>query len=387
MRIGPLATPLLGGLLAVAMGCSSEPAANTGRGGPMNPEDRVIPVVVVQPEERSLEDTFLEREATIFPFRTTTLSAQQEGLLIRLPPESGDLVHEGDEIAEIDGTDYRLRLAELEADFLKLEATLGERRQAWGRAKELYRRNVVSVGERDERKLELDRAKAELAGARARVERAETDLLGLLVRAPFSGVISALHTQVGTYLKRGDAIAELKQIDWVAAVCTVNERDLRHVHEGATARVTFAAFPGRVFDGLVWKIVPDAVVASRSFPVKILLQNSRAELKPGMSARVAFVRNLDHALLVPKDAVMEDGGETVVWTIIDGKAERRVVETGSAVEDRWQIRSGLAPGERVVVTGNESLRPGSAVEVVELPPPGPPTLPAAKTRRPSVPGS
>ena len=387
MRIGPLATPLLGGLLAVAMGCSSEPAANTARGGPMNPENRVIPVVLVQPEERSLEDTLLERDATLYPFRTTTLSAQQEGLLIRLVPEWGDVVHEGDEIAVIDGTDYRLRLAELKADFLKGEATLGERRQAWGRAKELYRRSIVSVGERDERKLELDRAKAELAGARARVQRAETDLLGLRVRAPFSGVISALHTEVGTYLKRGDAIVELKQIDWLAAICTVNERDLRHVHEGATARVTSAAFPGRVFDGLIWKIIPDAVVASRSFPVKILLQNSGIELKPGMSARVAFVRHLDRALLVPKDAVMEDGDETVVWTVADGKAERRVVEIGSAVDDLWQIRSGLEPEERIVVTGNESLRPGSAVEVVELPPPGPPTLPAAKTRRPSVPGS
>jgi membrane fusion protein (multidrug efflux system) len=353
----------------------------------MDPWDRIVPVVVAQPEERSLEDTFLEREATLVPLRTTTLSAQQEGLLIDLFPEAGDLVHAGDAIAQLAATSYELKLDELRADLHKREVTLAERKQAWARTQELYRKNVVSIDERDERKLELDRAKAEVEEARARVTRQETDLLGLRVLAPFPGVISSLHTEVGTYLKRGDAIVELKQIDWVVAVCTVNERDLRHVHEGATARVTLPAFPDRLFEGLVWKIIPDAVVASRSFPVKIILRNSAIELKPGMSARIAFVRNLERALLVPKDAVVEDGDEKVVWTIKDGKAERRPVEIGTPVGDRWQIRSGLEPGEGVVVTGNESLKAGMAVEVVQLPPPGPPTLPAAKRRSPSVPES
>ena len=107
-----------------------------------------------------------------------------------------------------------------------------------------------------------------------------------------------------------------------------------------------------------------------------------------MSARVAFVRNLHRALLVHKDAVVEDGDETVVWTVQDGKAERRPVELGGSFGDRWQIRSGLEPDEWVVVTGNESLHPGATVEVVELPPPGPPTLPAARRGVPSTePGS
>ena len=387
MRIGPWARTLSGGLLALLAACSGEPAAKTGH-GPGGPWDRTVPVVLAKPEQRALEDTFLEREATLLPLRATTLSALQEGLLIRLFPEAGDLVHAGDVIAQLEETDYRLRLEELRADLHKREATLAEREQAWKRTQELYRQNIVSVDERDARKVELDRAWAEVEEARVRGKRAEADLLGLQVTAPFPGVISALHTEVGTYLKRGDPVVELKQIDWVAVVCTVNERDLADVQEGATARVTFPAFPGRVFEGLVWKIVPDALIASRSFPVKIILRNPRNELKPGMSARVAFVRNLDRALLVSKDAVVEDGDETVVWTVQDGKAERRPVELGRSFGDRWQIRSGLEPDEWVVVTGNESLHPGATVEVVELPPPGPPTLPAARRGVPSAePGS
>ena len=181
---------------------------------------------------------------------------------------------------------------------------------------------------------------------------------------------------------------QLKRVDWIVALCTVSERDLVHVHEGSTVRVTLAAFPGRTFEGLVWKIVADALIASRSFPVTVLLRNPRAELKVGMSARVAFVRRLDRALLVSKDAVAQEGHETIVWVARNGKAERRTVILGAALGDRWHVREGLEAGEAVVITGNEFLEPDSTIEVVDLPPPGPPTLPAAAAPdRPSDAGS
>jgi RND family efflux transporter MFP subunit len=116
-------------------------------------------------------------------------------------------------------------------------------------------------------------------------------------------------------------------------------------------------------------------VASRSIPVKVLIPNTELLLTPGMSARVRFVRELNRALLVPKDAVMADGDARFVLLVRDGVAERRELELGSSIDDRYHVRSGLEGGESVIVAGNEELEAGTAVQVVELPPPGPPSLP------------
>jgi membrane fusion protein (multidrug efflux system) len=96
-----------------------------------------------------------------------------------------------------------------------------------------------------------------------------------------------------------------------------------------------------------------------------------------MSARVSFIRALDDALLISKDAVLQDGDEHYVLVVERETATRRPVELGVAIEDRWHVRSGLDGSESVIVAGNEDLDAGTAVQVVELPPPGPPTLPDA----------
>jgi membrane fusion protein (multidrug efflux system) len=139
--------------------------------------------------------------------------------------------------------------------------------------------------------------------------------------------------------------------------------------------VHVTAFPERAFEGVIWKIIPDAQLESRSFPVWVRLPNPDFTLKPGMSARVSFVRSLEGVVLVPKDAVLEDADGSFVFVVREDRAERRDIELGPAVESAWSVRSGLSADDLVVVTGNEDLAPGGAVQIVELPPPGRPTLP------------
>ena len=191
------------------------------------------------------------------------------------------------------------------------------------------------------------------------------------------GVVTQLYTEGGEYLKRGDKVLELKRIDSLVALCTISERYLGHVSEGSSVHVAVTAFPERSLQGLVWKIVGDALLESRSFPVKVLLSNQDLTLKPGMSARVSFVRRVDDGLLVPKDAIIEEDDEHFVFLVTDGQAERRSVELGTAVGDRWHVRAGVSAEDDVVVAGNEDLNAGDAVLLVDLPAPGPPTLPKA----------
>lgn len=330
----------------------------------------------VRPELRSLDDTFLEREATLLPVAAPRISTRQEGFVVELGPEVGDFVHEGDVIARIDDIERKLELAEAEADLQQARARLFEARNAWQRTSKLWSQKVASAGERDNVKAALEIAQAQVEHDEVRVSRAQQALLDLTILAPSDGIITELLTERGEYLQRGDGLFEMKQVNAMVAVCTVSERHIGQIDEGGSVYVHVTAYPNRVFEGLIWKIVPDALVNSRSFPIKILLPNPDLALKPGMSARVSFVRHLDQAVLVPKDAVLKDGEESFVLVVAEGFAERRVVELGSAIGDRWHVRSGIGTEDDVIVSGNEKLKPGSAVTVVELPPAGPPTVPA-----------
>jgi membrane fusion protein (multidrug efflux system) len=223
--------------------------------------------------------------------------------------------------------------------------------------------------------------------ARARLRTAEQDLAELRIEAPMPGLVTGLSTDEGEYLPRGGVVAQLKRIDTIVALCTVSERFLGEVREGGPAVVEVSAFPGRKFPGLIWKIIGDALLESRSFPVKVVIPNADLALKPGMSARIAFRRHLDAAVLVPKDAVLDPGERPHVFVVEDGRAERRDVELGAPFGDRWHARAGLAPDDLVVVTGNEDLRPGGLVKVVELPPSGAGEPAAEKAARPDAAGS
>lgn len=360
-------------------GCSGEPSADARPDGPPQAA-KAVPVVVIRPERSTIDDVFLEREASLLPIVVTTVASQQEGVIMQVYPEVGDVVHEGDAIVQMDESDYRLILDERRAELKKAEVTLTERERSWARVEELFEKKIISEDERDGQRLALENARADVDLARARAARAEQDLRSLRIFAPFPAVVAAIHSDVGSYVQRGDAILDLKRVDWIIALCTVNERDLRFVQEGGSVRVTLPAYPGRLFDGLIWKIVPDALVGSRSFPVKILLQNTQIELKSGMSARVEFVRRVEDALLVPKDAVVYDGEQPTVWIAREGKAERRAVELGAAFGDRWHVREGLGVEDAVIVTGNEFLEPDASVEIGELPSEDRTDLPEARER-------
>ncbi len=360
-------------LIIVVAACSAETpeVVADSKGRPA----KVIPVVVTQAEERRVEDAFLEREATLFPIAFAALSTRQEGFVLRRHVEEGDYVNKGDLIAELDPSDHVLRLAELHAALQRAQANLSEQKRATERSGELFRRNIVSQGAHDDQKTGLDRVRAEVKQAKARVDLAEKALTELRITAPMDAVVSKQSIEAGEYLERGDPVVELKRVDQVIAICTVSERYLADIHEGAPVDIMVTAHPGRTFNGLVWKIVPDAELESRGFPVRILLANPDFLLKPGMSARVAFTRSVDNALLVPKDAVRRDDDGAYVFIIKDQKAERRNIELGNSIDDRWLIRVGLNATDHIVVTGNEDLVGGEGVTIVELPPPGPPTLP------------
>jgi len=371
-------------LCATVSGCSDtspDTAADTSgqssvaAAGPAgSAQVRPLAVSVAKPVERSVDDVFLVRDATLVASGISQIAARAEGFVQRLVVQEGDYVKAGDVLAELDDTDARLRLAELDAARKRAEATLDEAERSSERASKLHDQNIISEDALDDAKAGHARARAEAEEAQARVARAREDLTHARIVAPTDGAVTRLFAEAGEYLSRGAQVLELKRIDMIMAICTVSEADLGQVREGSSVQVELTAFPTKPRSGLVWKIVPDAVVESRSFPVEVLLENLDHELKPGMSARVSFARRIEAGIMVPKDSVLGAGADAHVFVVVKGVAERRDIQLGPEVGSEWHVRSGLALGDTIVVAGNETLAAGQPVMVVDLPPPGAPSL-------------
>ncbi|MCG8587630.1 MAG: efflux RND transporter periplasmic adaptor subunit, partial [Pirellulales bacterium] len=252
---------------------------------------------------------------------------------------------------------------------------------------------VVSAHVAAEQKLLENKAAYELAKAGPRVEKirqAEArvdaqkeeirrikDLIAKYTpRAPFDGHVVAEHTEVGAWITSGDPIAEVVELSQVEVEVFVPESDIAHVRRGDEATLLLGAIREEVFVGKVVRIVPQADVQSRSFPVLIRLQNSFDDgvpkLKSGMLVKVTLqVGRKIKGTLVPKDALVLGGRSPMIFVVTPGDGDKAPatarpvpVQLGAADGTLIEVRGDVTPGQRVVVQGNERLRPGQPVNVV-----------------------
>ena len=240
---------------------------------------------------------------------------------------------------------------------------------------------LVEQGPRKER---VDQAKARAAGQQEMVNLLEDRLKKYTIRAPFDGYVVAKHTEVGQWVKSAEHVADGLEMDPVEVLVAVSESYIANLHAGLaakqqagealTARVQVEAVPSETFTGTVYRIVPLADVRSRTFPVKLHLENPKRGdshlLKAGMIARVTLpVEKPVRATLVPKDALVLGGPTPLVFVVLpDAKGGAAVAQPvpvllGVADGSLIQVTGALKAGQKVVIRGNERLRPGQEVKI------------------------
>jgi RND family efflux transporter MFP subunit len=222
------------------------------------------------------------------------------------------------------------------------------------------------------RKEDIEQARARLAIATEDMNHLESQKAKYTLRAPFKGYVVAKHTEVGAWVSRGDPVAEVIELDPIEIDVTVPEAFIAHVRIGAAAQIRADAVPDQAFTGTVARIIPDADLRSRTFPVKIRLANPKTEdghlLKSGMLARVTLaVGPPIQALLVPKDSLVLGGPQPSLMVVtMDPETKQETVrpvpvQLGVTDGSLIQVTGNLAPTDRVVVIGNERVRPGQPI--------------------------
>ncbi|MFM8413562.1 MAG: efflux RND transporter periplasmic adaptor subunit [Planctomycetota bacterium] len=387
-----------------------------------------VPVVAgrVATMELAVGQSFV---GTVMPARTSDVGSAVDGRLVEFPIVDGQHVAEGEPIAgllrglleierrgaEAELERRRQELAKLEAGsrpeeidqaralVAGFEARLAYAKSRLARLSRLAERGTSTVDEFQDAQTELQAIEAQLAGSRAALALAEAgprqeeiaqaaaavaaqeaevqridDQLGKhTIRAPFAGWVVERFTEKGQWLSRGGLVARIAELDRVKIVAQVPEMSVRFLKPGAEVRLEFDAAPDQTWVGQVARVVPQADVLSRSFPVEIMLDNRVVDGQPmlqgGMLARAWLpVGKTGSATVVPKDAVVLGAVRPFVY-VIDAAAAAAAdagstgtvrpveVSLGAAVEGHVEIRGGLEPGQLVVTRGNERLRPGMAV--------------------------
>lgn len=238
--------------------------------------------------------------------------------------------------------------------------------------------DLAVAGAREE---QIAQARAQVRIQHAVVDKLTDQIKKHTIISRFDGYVTIKQTELGQWVTKGDPVVEVVALDTVAVVAYVPEVQIPHVRVGTDVRVEIPALPDRVFTGRVALIIPDADARARTFPVKVRVDNPPQDngplLKAGMYARVTLSTGpTQNALLVPKDALVLGGPQPIVF-VVDiqpsggnhGKVRAVPVDLGVTSGRLIQVTGVLSKGQKVVVRGNERLRPGQGVVVSgELPP-------------------
>jgi membrane fusion protein (multidrug efflux system) len=345
---------------------------------------RVITVATVAPFKQDL-DIRLTYTADITPNQVVNLFSRVDGYIARVYVEKGDLVKANQLLIEIDHADYRhavnqakANLAAARARVAQQDASVRNTTLTLNRMQALIRDQFVSQQDLDNAQVAYDTAAAALDSLRAQVQQmevalaqAETNLAYSYIRAPFAGYVAERNLDLGSYvsgttggtstMSRG--ILTLHEIQTIRILIEVVEKDVPLIQVGQKVEVRAEAYPNRVFEGTVTRIVQALNRATRTMTIEIDLPNKDHVLKGGMFARVeVLVGTHRNAIQIPIDAVSRLEDSQYVYIVREGKAQRVPVEIGVRAESRVEITKGLNGSEQVIISGKDLVHDGAPVQ-------------------------
>lgn len=295
------------------------------------------------------------RDVLVLPGETealkdVSLASERAGVVEWVGVTEGQMVRAGQQI-------IRINLSALEAARDRARANLTLAEDQLRRRRDLYERKVLS-------REELEQAETERTVAQANLREAEVNYNHGITTSTTNGVVNKVYVDPGEYIAEGATVADIVNVDTLRVNFNVPEADVRFLAEGSKAVVRLDTYPGREWEGTVDFVAWKADTATRTFRVRLVVNNRDGAIRPGMIARGAFVRrSVADALTAPLFSVLDKGGERVVFVERNGVAEARTVELGVIDGDRVEVRKGLAAGDRLIVVGHTEVEDGTKVNV------------------------
>ena len=310
-----------------------------------------IPVAIAE-VRRGVIEAFYRGSTNLTAAEEAVVVARTLGVVEALFVEEGDVVEAGQPLAQLETERLQLEVERSRTQLANLKA-------AYERAERLNASKMISPTEYDAARFGY---RTELTNLRLR----EYELREATIRATISGVITRRHIKVGHTLNQNAPAFEMKRLDSIEAELNVPEREIQSIRSGQFARVIVDALPDDGFEGEVTRVAPEVDPTSGTFRVTVTIENTDGRLKPGMFGRVDVRTDIrSNALLTPLEAVVTLRDRSSLFVVSDDVAERRQVTTGYVSDGNIEILTGAREGEQVVMTGQDGLRDGTRVSIVE----------------------
>ena len=344
---------LLGGLgfvkyrqveTAIAMGASYQP-----------PPTAVTTVVA----QKATWPSTLSVIGTAAAIEGVTVSADLPGTIDKIHFDSGQWVHEGDILVELDTRQERAQLASLEAqrDLAKIN---------YDRAQELVKAGVISRSDYDSATAQQKTTEAQVGDTRAAIARKT-------IHAPFTGLLGIRQVSLGQYLAAGQAIVSLQSLSPIYVNFGVPQQDTPKVIAGHVVRITDSDLPGMEFTGRVTAL--DSVISeqTRNIQVQATVTNRDNKLRPGMFVQVELPLGTPRQVVpLPASAINYAPYGDSVFIVTDMKdpkgnpyrgVRQQVVKIEGSRGDQVAVTSGINPGDEVVSSGVFRLRNGAPIQI------------------------
>jgi RND family efflux transporter MFP subunit len=387
---------ILAAAAAPTLGCSkSERLEAVGR----NEAARPVSVEAVR------EDTIhraVEVVATLAAEDEVTVSAEAEGRVSRLLADLGDSVKAGQALVILDrekseytldlqkaalaralakyGADNAGQLPAVEdtPDVKKAKAELVQAKQAFDRAEELHKRQLIPRQALDDAEAllhtkqasydsSLQTAKdlrADIDASAASLKLADRQLRDASIRAPFDGYVQKRLVSLGEFVKNQTPVMSVVRVDPLKAIAEIPEKMAPWISVGQPVTLHVDAFPDQTFTAKLSRISPAVNAATRAFPFEALVPNPDARLKPGTFARVHLQSDkIDRVVTVSYDAMQYRYGVNRVFVIEGDRLAARELKTGDRLGDRVEVLSGVKSGERVAVSDVDRLNDGVKISI------------------------
>lgn len=355
-----LLSAVLGGTAVIAAVVAARAGRPTRESPPVpgatsQPDGPAVATLIIR--SQSLEETIIAT-GTVRADESVEIRAEVSGKLMRINFQEGAAVKAGELLAAINDAELRATLQR--AVHRKELAELKTRRLST-----LLARGGVTQQDYDISASELNVLIAEVAVIEAQLAHME-------IRAPFDGVVGLRAVSVGAFVTPSTRIATFQRLDRLKVDFSIPEKYARRL--GPENEVLITAGDGGTLAGRIHAIEPLVDAATRTVQVRAICSNPSGRLLAGgfVSVKIGLVAVPD-AILVPSMALVPGASDQSVLIVENGLAKRRLVRTGTRTEAAVQITEGLHPGEVVIVSGQQQLRPGQAVRVTA----DQPRLPAA----------
>ena len=284
--------------------------------------------------------------ANVEAYAKNNIAPQSPSRIQKIYVEVGDFVRAGQIVAKMDEVSLNQSKLSMANDSLE-----------YSRIKKLYEQGGVSKSDFDAMELKYNVTRSQYQNL----------LENTILRSPVSGVITARNYDQGD-MYGGSPIYVVEQITPVKLYVGISEMDYTRVKKNDTVTLTADALPGKTFTGRIARIYPTIDAATHTFTAEVNVANRDRLLRPGMYARVTVNFGSNHSIVVPDDCVVKQQGSGVRSVFVlqaDNTVKEIVVTLGRHFGTEYEILSGVAEGDKVVVKGQASLKNGSKVNVQE----------------------